>query len=320
MAHENPSTKTATLTDLAGHDAALLSAIEIGLGSVLHAWRIPFAGYFLSLNQGFLLSRSVLRARHFEGARTLPLTISSITALLKSLSPAGKKLTPMLAISAQGALFSAGTLAFGANAVGVAAGSAAASFWAFIQPVLIYWIFFGDTLIRMGTYYFQKVLEKLPISGAQVGVTLVALILLKAVIAVVLSLVAARIPEALTPYEKKLLQLAAQRQSTRAKVGDATSSPSVGGAAKLAIRDLSQPLFFVFLLMTLAFLLLAEANAATLIWAMLRPIAVGFVVFFVLRAFSFEPILQRLEKSGRGISLARSFRTAIATLRTFELR
>ena len=37
--------------------AALLSLTEIGLGSLLHSFKIPFAGHFLSLNQGFILGK-----------------------------------------------------------------------------------------------------------------------------------------------------------------------------------------------------------------------------------------------------------------------
>jgi hypothetical protein len=73
-----------------GKKAALLSIVEIGLGSFLHAFSIPFAGHFLSLNQGFILTRAAIETND----RRSPGIISAVAALLKSLSPAGKKLTP----------------------------------------------------------------------------------------------------------------------------------------------------------------------------------------------------------------------------------
>ena len=36
--------------DVVGTHAAMLSISEVGLGSLLHAFHIPFSGYFLSLN------------------------------------------------------------------------------------------------------------------------------------------------------------------------------------------------------------------------------------------------------------------------------
>ncbi|MFM8268834.1 MAG: hypothetical protein ACKN9V_01485, partial [Pseudomonadota bacterium] len=95
---------------ITGVYAGILSLVEIGLGGLLHGMKIPFAGTFLSLNQGFFLTRLIKLNCFSPDARTLPFRVSNITALLKSLSPAGKKLLPMLAISAQGFLFSFGTL------------------------------------------------------------------------------------------------------------------------------------------------------------------------------------------------------------------
>src|SRR4029079_1686198 len=46
-----------------GHDEALLSCVEVGLGSLIDALHVPLGGHLLSLNQSFLLSRSALRTR-----------------------------------------------------------------------------------------------------------------------------------------------------------------------------------------------------------------------------------------------------------------
>ena len=48
--------------ELIGKYSAGLSLIEVALGSLLHALHIPFAGNFLSLNQGYLLCRAALEA------------------------------------------------------------------------------------------------------------------------------------------------------------------------------------------------------------------------------------------------------------------
>src|SRR6185295_7221686 len=84
--------------------ATLLSLTEVGLGSVLHAMHIPFTGQLLSLNQIAVLSH----ATKMHPEKSAPLTISVVAALLKSLSPIGKRLTPMLALTMQGLLFTFG--------------------------------------------------------------------------------------------------------------------------------------------------------------------------------------------------------------------
>jgi hypothetical protein len=48
---------------------------------------------------------------------------------------------------------------------------------------------------------------------------------------------------------------------------------------------------------------------------LLRPIAVGFILFFVIRAVSFERLISRLERTGAFAGFARSFRAAVRVLK-----
>ena len=94
-------------TNLIAYYATILSTAEFALGSLLHALHIPCSGYLLSLNQIFILTRaasSSVAKRSFS----LPSSISTVVALLKTLAPVGKKLMPMFAITMQGILFSTG--------------------------------------------------------------------------------------------------------------------------------------------------------------------------------------------------------------------
>lgn len=136
---------------------ALLSATEVGLGSLLHAFHLPFAGHFLSLNQGamnlLLLKNEKIRRKAVAKVNA----VSVASSLMKSLSPAGKKLTPMLAISVQGLLFSLGVLLFGVNLLGVWLGMLLLSVWGFIQPLLVAYALFGshifDAIMKMWTEF-----------------------------------------------------------------------------------------------------------------------------------------------------------------------
>src|SRR4051812_39288335 len=103
--------------ELVGKYSAALSLIEVALGSLLHAFYVPFSGNFLSLNQGFLLCRASVEAKERKLGR-VGYGISNVSAVLKSLAPAGKKLGPMLSLSMQGLLFSSGEILLGANLAG----------------------------------------------------------------------------------------------------------------------------------------------------------------------------------------------------------
>ena len=60
--------------------AAILSLTEIGLGSLLHSFKIPFSGHFLSLNQALILGKSQLSIKGQKHARFSPAQISLISS------------------------------------------------------------------------------------------------------------------------------------------------------------------------------------------------------------------------------------------------
>lgn len=289
--------------DIAGRYAAFLSLVEVGLGSVLHAFRIPFTGHFLSLNQGFFLAR----ASHQTGNRTIGASISNVTAILKSLSPAGKKLTPMLAISAQGLWFSLGTGLFGVNFVGVSFGMTLLSLWAFIQPLLIYSLFYGKTLLTVADYYLQKIHDRFEIAPEQLLYFVLLLAGIKVALAILVGWFAlfAR-EEKLQAYESKMVQLG--RSSRRP--GNSRPAASKSPAWLLAARDLLNPFFLGSLLFTAVFLFQAESSQATLVWTLLRPIAVAFILFWIIRVIPLERMASRV----RGPFGARLI-TALRTVR-----
>src|SRR5579871_4281483 len=105
-----------TLTPIPSYQwySLYLASVEVTLGAILHSARIPLTGYILSLHQAFCLTR----AMRDETKIFTPMTISTTVAILKTLSPGGKKLTPMIAIMAQGFLFNSGVLCLGNTLAG----------------------------------------------------------------------------------------------------------------------------------------------------------------------------------------------------------
>lgn len=296
--------------DLIGREAAYLSLLEVGLGGLLHGLHVPFTGYFLSLNQGFFLSRAVAQGRTFRRARLIPASISSIAALLKSLSPAGKKLTPMLAISMQGVVFTSGTVIFGPSLLGVVVGSVLSSMWAFVQPLILYSVLYGQNLARITAYYEAK------FHFVWLLVTLVAF---KAMLALGLAVAGYFMPDgSFARYQDQLMRLARRRvrpAEPKTPTGVGSNARGMATSAQGALRDLLNPLFLVSLSLTAAFFFFAEASFGEIAWQLLRPIAAGFLIFFAVRMISFEGLIARLERS-RFKAMGKSLETALRVVKS----
>lgn len=156
----------------------ILSAAELTLGSFLHLFHIPFTGQLMSLNQCFWLNVS----KNWSSDHSA-LKISFQVAALKMMSPVGKKLTPMIAILMQGALFDLGCLCFGSNFLGRLAGSILMSFWSFLQPFFIYVLLMGTSLFKIIDFFSDKL-------GVDVLAAFVVMILAKTGLAILVSVLA----------------------------------------------------------------------------------------------------------------------------------
>jgi hypothetical protein len=284
-----------------GHEAGLLSLVELGLGSVLHAFRVPLAGHLLSLNQAFLLSRATLRTR----ARSAAFRISAVAGLLKSLSPAGKRLTPMLAISAQGALFSTGVAVCGTGVPGVCLGSALLSAWAFVQPLLVSYLVFGQSLFAVAQLLYDKTAELFSFPRADLLTVILALAAAKALLAACVAVAAASLPETLVSRYLSSLESAALRARDRA-----TPRAEDGRTAtRAALGDLMRPWFLVPFALNFVYLAASESRHATLVWGLLRPLAAAYLAFVLVRTASFSRAIQWLEARG-WVSLGAAARVA----------
>jgi len=287
--------KTSSDPKLIGIYAGLLSLVEVGLGSLLHGFRIPFAGTFLSLNQSLFLTRITKLNRSNRDSRTLGLQVSNITALLKSLSPAGKKLLPMLAISAQGLLFSMGTLIFGASCVGCLVGSVLSSFWGVFQPLAFLWLVYGTTWnseqVSQLLDYFSKLLGgALPIESHFIAQAILIFSAIKAMFAMGISWVGWRSnfqEDAL--FDNSLLKLKLKPIVRSAK--PSTSRSSFLGA----FQDLLTPFFLIPFALTGVFFWFSNHPKSQWIWIWLRPLAIAYLVFLAVRLF---PVSQWIEKMG----------------------
>jgi hypothetical protein len=271
--------------EFTGRYAALLSGIEIGLGSLLHSFRLPFSGQFLSLNQGLILARACHKSRGQSWSGKTPSGISNVSAVLKSLSPAGKKLTPMLAISAQGNLFGLGVLIFGNNFIGLSVGMLMLSLWAFIQPLMIYLLLFGKNLVFMAEYFIDKISRVTPVHEETLIGILVTIIMIKVVLGqVVLILSYYLSDQKFRLYEEKLLK-------ARVKSKGQQLSPLKG-----ALKDILNPLFLFSLILLGLFFFYSKSPWSVTIWGLLRPLAGGFILFYLIRVFPIDWLSEKMKE------------------------
>lgn len=310
---------TEARVEILGKYSAMLSVIEVALGSLLHALHMPFAGNFLSLNQGYLLCRASLEARE-RGTAPVGYGVSNVAAVLKSLAPAGKKLGPMLSLSVQGLLFSVGESLFGANVVGLGLGMALLSFWTFLQPLITYYLFFGSELWKAVQYLFEKSLPYTGLSLRDLAFILAGVVLVKMAAAVGLAWMACRGQKKgggeLSALQDKLLTLAKEK-GVNPLAGEAP--PCHWGALRLAVRDLFRPLFLVSLAITALFLYFSQREGGETFWILLRPLAVGFLFFYFSRTLTLDRSLARLHGT-RGEAFARACQRALTELRRLSAR
>jgi hypothetical protein len=291
-------------TEDIGKLAATLSLIEIGLGSFLHTFKIPLSGHLLSINQMAILSRSCFKLK----SPRVSLEISFVASLLKSLSPAGKKLTPMLAIASQGILYYFGVLFLGTNAIGLLLAILLSSSWAFLQPVLFIYLLFGKTSMAVAEYFLHEAEKIISHPDQIIFWVILGLYFLKCFLAYLASWLAINMSdEKFYKYEKRMI------------LEIKTRPMSKNSDFFLAVQDLFNPLFVLSLLLTGLFFIFSNSTRAEIIWGLLRPCALGLIFFYIFRVYpvnklsaylyqkNFIRIAKMLDHTIRIISERRSF-------------
>lgn len=282
--------------DVAAGCAMQLSLMEVGLGSFLHAFHIPCAGLVLSLNQCFVLNRALLLPNASSSTLFLPIAISNTAAILKALSPYGKKFTPMLAISIQGLLFNIGIIIFGKNLLGRCIGSLLLILWTMIQPALIYGIIYGSILLNMGAYYNQMIATLPWLFGELTLQTIIAgyifiHLFLSLSVCILTSLLPARI---LDSYDRYIISHCSSRLKPKSQSASKKSTPlqNLYGVWK----DFTSPIFLLSLILSGFFFYATLYSLESFFFCFFRLIAVAFLTFFLIRNISTEWCIRMFSK------------------------
>lgn len=118
-----------------------IAFFECTAGALFHSLHIPLTGQWLSLLQIGLLS---LASRFDAGKHPcFAVKASSYAMVVKAAVSPGKKLTPMVAIFMQGALYNLPFLILGITILSRVSGALLASLWGVFQPIATLWLIFG---------------------------------------------------------------------------------------------------------------------------------------------------------------------------------
>lgn len=272
-----------------------MAGIEIVAGSVIHGLKIPLGGNFLSLIQILFLNLVSFRAVNFLSALKSPLYVSSIAACLKSLSPAGNKFGPMLSIWMQGFLFSIGILFFGRNFVGRSIGSFMSSIWAFLQPVLTLYLFFGNSLFSALNFYLTKLNQILPFEQDYLIVAVLTVIISKGTLSIIIATII--VPSYFEKIELKSETLIVKKKSIlQGYFKNRNAEKSFTQRLKLTFKDCLQPLFIISFVLGAVFCFFYATNTTQFIWMSLRPLAIAFLFFYISRSILIVKIIDKLKK------------------------
>lgn len=304
--------------DVIGIWAGTLAATEIGLGSILHGLHVPLAGTILSLNQGIFLTRATFYERRNPNAKSIPLEISSITAVLKSFSPIGKKLTPMLAISVQGALFSLGLYLFGVNLLGILVGSALLASWGILQPLAIagvmFWSLNSNDQQKI-IVSWEKLVSDVPLIESFDLTSAISIFLcLKCLVIMTIAATTwcTKPSETNSWYGRLTRKLTASAASTTSKsshhesVSNSISMPasSKDNPLKAALRDLRSPAVFISLMLLTCLFALVNDDLVGSIWIGLRALATAYISYLIIRLLPWDHYLSGSSSSKASLQKA----------------
>jgi hypothetical protein len=166
---------------------ALWGSVEIGLGSLLHVWNVPFIGATL----GAIGIAIALVGRMVVPKPGSTVAIAVVAALLKALSVGGVVLSPMIAIVMEGVIADL-VLSLGGRprrATFVLAGALAVT-WNLIHPLLIQGLIFGTGIITMYKSMVERAVALFHLPASSVFVVILVLVALHLVVGGTAGLVA----------------------------------------------------------------------------------------------------------------------------------
>lgn len=279
-----------------GRYGAAAGAIEMSLGSIVNATKIPFRGVVMSIIQAMVL--------FFAGSRLarpwMVIWVSYVAAALKALSPAGNRIRPMVAIAAQGSLFGLSVRLLGWSVPGIIIGAWFVGAWAGLQGFIFQYLLLGNALIDA----YGELQMWL---STNLGITIVSLPLLVTVYVFFTGALSA-LTIGYFQWRKRPPELLEKALKKKQKVFLTADNQSERWWNRLW-REYRQKAFWIPLLIVLVVLSLSGSSSAELAGLPLRAagiIAAIFVIFSVLKPDKWIARLRRMGYWGGAIVLERA--------------
>lgn len=246
--------------------------IEVSVGAALHAAQIPLRGMVMSSVQA-----SVMTFTGFGLAQpTRVVWVPFIAAGLKAFSPAGNRLRPMLAITAQGALYGASIAVAGWNALGITLGGAFVGAWAAAQGFILQYLLLGDELFKSYETIATWLNSHLRLVAPSLGWLVVGWTILHALVGGAVTFTAWRLRA-----PPRVLRDIIARESTLTTQPAVATAPKGGRWQRLG-RDFLRWQFWLPLLFVGAIMLATGRSWSALAWLALRFVAVALVFIALL--------------------------------------
>lgn len=246
--------------------------IEAGLGSALHAAKVPFRSTFLSSLQGAMMVFAGFGLS--QPGRVM--WLSFISSGLKALSPAGNRLRPMLAIFMQGLLFGTTVQIIGWNVIAIALGGMLIGVWAALQGFFIEYLMLGGDMIRAYDSAVLWFAERWHFQAPSLPYLVGGWAAVHGSICAITALVAWRLQQPPAAVRRILEQEAAGGASAPGSAASAPPSPW----ARLV--EFTRWKFWLPLVVVAAILLAGGSSWEKVCWLTLRFIAVGVVLMAIV--------------------------------------
>lgn len=279
----------------------------MGLGSTLHAYKVPFKGHVLAYLQNALL---VTFGKSLRGRGLV--RISFISAMLKAFSPIGARLKPMAYIFVQGACFAAPARLLGWHFVSVLLGSVLMAWLTLAMSLGVKWAMFGQSIFDAFSGAIEFVSGGLGVRAPSLAAVIGAAFLLKAALAIALA--SAAYFGDMQPLVRRLRRWGEGRRRPRAPNRPAAGRRPALGTALSALRDLLRPQFaLMFLVSVLLLLFFARMSRADLASVVVRGLCLSYLGFVAVRSIDVRAVGAWLDRRA-GLGLADSLPAALEVI------
>ncbi len=156
----------------------------------------------------------------------------------------------------------------------IALGAALASIWAFLQPLLTYYILFGHNLVKAYGYYINKIQVAFDTDETSIIGILLIPVAIKVLFAVIVSVWVYLINES---GSNEVVDYVLKKAKSHKNAPKSLKTHSL-------VHDLTRPIFIISVILTSAYIYLNRDILAPTVWTYLRPFAVCIVLLQIGRS------------------------------------